>query len=269
MRPVPDNAFERFVVQRKKDLQRIARHTGGEHQLTDVLHEAWIMAANLQAPNGTHLDLENAACQEKLLSHLYQHLVRYTEQNVRRAIRLDHAAPGHDLDDDVHPLTYLLISDEGQDPLGRADRARDDLGAGCGPRRPWLVGGSICTPAAPFRQQNVCCCESLADFTLLRLPLLRKGAATGGASAAHPHPRIERKPRSRALEKLSTTPNTSPTVVRFRRRASLQIRMLTMAKTAPMAPKPHAAMKIPMQRFSLVHGQGRKTMGPAIPSAQS
>ncbi|MGC0042836.1 hypothetical protein [Ralstonia pseudosolanacearum] len=118
MRPVPDNAFERFVVQRKKDLQRIARHTGGEHQLTDVLHEAWIMAANLQAPNGTHLDLENAACQEKLLSHLYQHLVRYTEQNVRRAIRLDHAAPGHDLDDDVHPLTYLLISDEGQDPLG-------------------------------------------------------------------------------------------------------------------------------------------------------
>lgn len=40
MRPVPDNAFERFVVQRKKDLQRIARHTGGEHQLTDVLHEA-------------------------------------------------------------------------------------------------------------------------------------------------------------------------------------------------------------------------------------
>ncbi|WP_231662788.1 hypothetical protein [Ralstonia solanacearum] len=105
-------------MQRKKDLQRIARHTAGEHQLTDVLHEAWIMAENLQPPNGTRLDLENAACQEKLLSHLYQHLVRYTEQNVRRAIRLDHATSGHDQDDDVHPLTYLLVRDEGRDLLG-------------------------------------------------------------------------------------------------------------------------------------------------------
>ncbi|WP_247317438.1 hypothetical protein [Ralstonia pseudosolanacearum] len=128
--------------------------------MTDVLHEAWIMAANLQAPNGTHLDLENAACQEKLLSHLYQHLVRYTEQNVRRAIRLDHAAPGHDLDDDVHPLTYLLISDEGQDPLGELiERERR-------PRR-WM---RTSTPMARWRQHMYTCCAiSTTECLLLRI----------------------------------------------------------------------------------------------------
>ena len=37
-------SFEQFVAQRKKDLQRIARHTQGEHQLSDVINEAWLVA---------------------------------------------------------------------------------------------------------------------------------------------------------------------------------------------------------------------------------
>ncbi|MGJ7541510.1 hypothetical protein [Variovorax sp. LT1R16] len=118
MHQVPDDAFERFAAQRKKDLQRIARHTGGEHQLGDVVHEAWIMAYSLRLPDGSALNLAKTACQEKLLSHLYQHLVRYTEQNVRRAVRLDHAPKGSGQDDDAHPLTYLLASNEGRDALG-------------------------------------------------------------------------------------------------------------------------------------------------------
>lgn len=118
MHPVPDDIFERFAGQRKKDLQRIARHTGGEHQLGDVVHEAWIMAWSLRRPDGSALDLSEAACQEQLLGHLYQHLVRYTEQNVRRAIRLDHPPKGSGHDDEAHPLTYLLASNEGRDALG-------------------------------------------------------------------------------------------------------------------------------------------------------
>lgn len=114
---VPDDAFEQFATRRRKDLQRIARHTSGEHQLADVVHEAWIMAWSLRTADGEPLDLANAACQEKLLSYLYQHLVRYSEQNVRRAIRLDHAPPGRGEDDDAHPLTHLLVSNEGRDPL--------------------------------------------------------------------------------------------------------------------------------------------------------
>lgn len=117
MHPIPDDEFERFAAQRKRDLQRIARHTGGEHQLADVVHEAWIMAWSLRMPDGEPLNLATTACQEKLLSHLYQHLVRYTEQNVRRAVRLDHAPPGRGQDDDAHPLTYLRVGNEGHDPL--------------------------------------------------------------------------------------------------------------------------------------------------------
>jgi hypothetical protein len=36
-----DTTFKRFVIQRGKDLQRIARSTQGEHQLSDVVNEAW------------------------------------------------------------------------------------------------------------------------------------------------------------------------------------------------------------------------------------
>jgi len=117
MHPVPDDAFERFAIRRKRDPQRIARHTGGEHQLPDVLHEAWIVAWELRMPDGEPLNLASAACQDKLLSHLYQHLVRHTGQKLRRAIRLDRAPQGRRQDDDMHPLTYRLVSNEGRDPL--------------------------------------------------------------------------------------------------------------------------------------------------------
>ena len=34
-----ENAFKQFTTQRKRDLQRIARATRGEHQLSDVIAE--------------------------------------------------------------------------------------------------------------------------------------------------------------------------------------------------------------------------------------
>ena len=39
-----DPAFQHFVTQRKKDLQRIARHTREENQLPNVINEAWLVA---------------------------------------------------------------------------------------------------------------------------------------------------------------------------------------------------------------------------------
>lgn len=113
-----DGVFQRFTDQRRKDLQRISRATRGEHPFEDVVQEAWLMTLTLQTDEGSAVDLSEAACQERLLSYLYQHLVRYTELNVRNAVRLDHAPKGGGDEGDAHPLTYLLVSDGGRDPLG-------------------------------------------------------------------------------------------------------------------------------------------------------
>jgi len=110
-------AFERFVIRRKKDLQRIASHTRGEHQLQDVVNEAWLLAHEFAERQGSPVEFASPAFQKLLLSHLYQHLVRYTELNVRHAVRLDHAPAGSDSPDDPHPLTHVLVSDGGRDPL--------------------------------------------------------------------------------------------------------------------------------------------------------
>ncbi len=48
-----DSVFERFVTQRKKNLQRIARHARAKHQLPDVINEAWVVACDLAARKGT------------------------------------------------------------------------------------------------------------------------------------------------------------------------------------------------------------------------
>ena len=111
-----DAVLEQFAKQRKKDLQRIARHTRGEYQFSDVVNEAWVVAHELSARKGVAVDLLDAASQNLVLSHVYQHLVRYTDLNVRHAVQLDHAPAGGE-DGDAHPLTYLLVSDDGRDPL--------------------------------------------------------------------------------------------------------------------------------------------------------
>ncbi len=117
MQVLDDAVFRLFTELRRTDLQRIARHTRGEYQFGDVVNEAWVMASSLQTRDGGWFDLSNGECQEQFLSHLYQHLVRYTEKNVRHAVRLDHSpiAGGHE--GDMHPVAYALVSNEGRDPL--------------------------------------------------------------------------------------------------------------------------------------------------------
>ena len=63
-----------------------------------------------------------------MLRYLYQALVRYTELNVRKAVRLDHAV-GHDADEgEPHWLSNRLVSDNGHDPLSHLLCAEDAAG---------------------------------------------------------------------------------------------------------------------------------------------
>jgi hypothetical protein len=110
--------FKQFTTERKKDLLRISRHTQREHQLSDVETEAWLLSIKLRETRDIAIDFSNREYQNLLLSHLYQHLVRYTERNVRYAVRLDHAPRNDNQQEDApHPLTYMLASDNNQDPL--------------------------------------------------------------------------------------------------------------------------------------------------------
>lgn len=110
-------AFDRFVQERKEDLRRIARHTRGECAYEEVVNEAWLMAETISARQHVPIDFLAPAFQQLLLSHLYQHLVRYTDLNVRHAIRLDHAITDDTEHGAPHPLLNVLASDEDDDPL--------------------------------------------------------------------------------------------------------------------------------------------------------
>jgi hypothetical protein len=119
------DAFTHFLELHASDLKRIARATRGEHPYEDVVHEAWLMAAEISARLERPVDFHDGDFRDLLLRHLYQALVRYTELNVRHAVRLDHA-PGNDAGDDgAHWLMNRLVSDQGQDPFSRLLDAED------------------------------------------------------------------------------------------------------------------------------------------------
>jgi hypothetical protein len=101
---VPDDydGFDYFVRERQSDLKRIAHHTRGEYQFDDVKSEAWIMAQEMYATKNISIKFSDPEYQELLLAYVYQALVRYTETQVRHAIRLDHGSTDDDEDVQLH-----------------------------------------------------------------------------------------------------------------------------------------------------------------------
>lgn len=117
-----EDVLTQFLRSHQQDWRRISRHTRGEHSPEDVQAEAWLMLATLRS-KGVTLDLQTPDHQSLLISHLYQHLVRYTELNVRNAVRLDHAPNGEN--GEIHPLAHLLAADAHYDPVVALMHAED------------------------------------------------------------------------------------------------------------------------------------------------
>lgn len=122
--PIDAAAFGHFLLAQRKALRRIAGHTRKEHELADVENEAWLMAQQIHKNKGITIDFLDPVDQKLLIAHVYQHLVRYTETQVRHAVRLDHWS-GADGDDSPHPLMNKLVSGEGFDPLAQLLRKEE------------------------------------------------------------------------------------------------------------------------------------------------
>ena len=127
-----DKAFGRFLTLHKRDLQRISRHTRGEETLESVQSEVWMTIHDF-ASRGEKIDLDLAEHRSRVIAHVYQKLVRYTEVHIRNAIRLDHAVGGDD-ESAAHPLMNRLAADEQYDPAvaltrreEEVERSRDDV----------------------------------------------------------------------------------------------------------------------------------------------
>lgn len=135
------DAFAHFVHCNGQALKRIARATRGDYDFGDVVNEAWLMAKAIADRSGRPADFAAPAFQDLLIRHLYQALVRYTELNVRHAVRLDHAATGDD-ESGAHWIENRLTSDNGRDPLSHL-LAGEEPAAGDGEHHPSLAGAWV------------------------------------------------------------------------------------------------------------------------------
>lgn len=174
------DAFEQFIRQRRADLKRIARHTRGEHQLADVENVTWVMAQDMRSAKGIPINFPDSDYQELLLSYVYQELVRYTETQVRYAIRLDH---GRTDDEDEHPLMRTLVSDDGRDPLAEL-LAREAMRQA----QATDTGHSFAAAYACLLRQFDNKTQAAADFLLISASQVRRRCARAIWLARHQFP---------------------------------------------------------------------------------
>lgn len=107
--------YQAFLTERQADFRRIANRTHGEYSAEDITQQALLIAWELATDKGVAMAFADADYRRLLLSHLYQHFVRYTETTVRHAVRCRRK---HD-DNQLDLLAEMLPADEGSDPLHR------------------------------------------------------------------------------------------------------------------------------------------------------
>lgn len=100
------NSFLMFKTSRREDLRRISRATRGEYSEPDLHGEAWLIADKISEKRGSAVDLSDPEDQEIVLRWLYNEVVRYTEKNIRHAVRLDR---DWDLDDSESAESRLAL----------------------------------------------------------------------------------------------------------------------------------------------------------------
>lgn len=167
MMPNDDSGFDYFVRERQSDLKRIARHTRGEYQFDNVKSEAWVMAQEMYVTKNIPIKFSDPEYQEFLLAYVYQALVRYTDTQVRHAIRLDHGST--DDDEDVHPLMRTLVSNDGSDPLSEllAREAAQDA-------ETIDAGSSLAAAYADLLREFDNKLQAVADFLLISVSEFRR-----------------------------------------------------------------------------------------------
>ena len=96
----------------RDDFRRISRQTSGEHTAEDVEVEAWLIAERISTRRGFTMNFSHRADQEQVLAWLHNHLVKYADNQLRDAVKLDKDWDKEDGDFAVHSMARLLTAPE-------------------------------------------------------------------------------------------------------------------------------------------------------------
>jgi hypothetical protein len=105
----------RKLSQHQAIWRKIAKQTAGEHDHEDVLNVAWIMAT--EWPPHKPFDPDHTENLDQLCAKVFNHLVKFSEKNLRYASRIDQPTNQFDPDQSTHPLLNQLSDHGSGDPL--------------------------------------------------------------------------------------------------------------------------------------------------------
>lgn len=88
--------FERVILLIRRQLERIARSSEGDHSVDDLTNETWLIVDELHAAPGANPDPEDESLREAIIERLHRQFGRFANRKERFAARIDRDDVGHD-----------------------------------------------------------------------------------------------------------------------------------------------------------------------------
>ncbi len=111
------HSFYEFLSSKEKALRRIANRTPGYLTIDELQSEAWLVAEDIGLNRGYPIDFTDYDDQETILGWLHNRLVKFSEKQIRYAIRLDEDWDNENGDSAINARTLLLMAPPDSDPL--------------------------------------------------------------------------------------------------------------------------------------------------------
>ncbi|EPX97780.1 MULTISPECIES: hypothetical protein [Ralstonia] len=117
--------FARLIPSIISDLRRIASRSRGETTVEDLQTEAWLVAEELSRDRDPPPDASDRGFQQQILGRLYNRFVKFADQHLRFAARIDEQREGDDGGVRENAIAAALAAPPEYDP-SRAIENRED-----------------------------------------------------------------------------------------------------------------------------------------------
>ncbi|AJK47302.1 hypothetical protein [Burkholderia plantarii] len=118
--------FHRLIAPMTRRLKYLAELTSREQSVDDLKNEAWILAEEIKAKQGRHIEPEDEELQDAIVAQLFKRFGKFVNRQFRHAVRLDQEERNADGEFTTNSVFARLSAPAWNEPEVAAQQAEEE-----------------------------------------------------------------------------------------------------------------------------------------------